>query len=744
MQARNQHDGGPWELYFSCPPQMKELCAVTVCVTQQASVCRQLPQILKCRELIFTEPDILATPALGFMSRVHIIMQKSLYRTGRLQTRFEKMGLEAGQPHHVTPVLYKECLQYTLLAKIAPNWNKVGEWLVQGRDFLQISINMNAVGLEVSVNDNEMYFMIRSTVLRIPPMKLEDLNITQSVLLELVQNPHSRIDEYSLGNQWFYVLPRCNIITLIFNYCQHCLIFSELQSIVFKYNMNFSLVSVAHLMPTFSGTPFQFSMKKGKLVAVTCSLPTDGVFRSYREMKRHWKNMHGYRLPENEEGLFYCQIHFKPIGQTLFTYPSCCLRTHEPAVGSRPGSPQTVHSFLQDLQAKMPRICGQKLQLEKNVWKPVPALVDATQVEPSSKNNANLVHKPPEKITYPYKRNTILAPLPLRQYGGPQAPPSLQLLAALYSSTPQNPIQQLVPQHGSTAETQKVPAKPDQEGATTSSASSFIDGCRLDGKINNGGIQVSASSTMSQPQQSEEGTSASCQTNRVVPKFQSTKKLACRSSSTDIGEVSASASRIVPIFKPKKLKTAGLVGKSKEIASVTKDTTIKIRNSERNGILQSPMSVTSVSGSQPTGTSDLPWTECTKKLSLAKTNSASAQVSRMPRLGTVESGCPEELTTNKPEVTPVSLTQGHASYTTASHPPAKVQRMDDEFEETMKLQSKKPRNKPKVQENVNIEELAYNNQLGKVNTVTIVAWLKERGIPCKTKDKKGDLVDKVF
>ncbi|XP_013401295.1 uncharacterized protein C18orf63 [Lingula anatina] len=128
---------------------------------------------------------------------------------------------------------------------------------------------MNAVGLEVSVNDNEMYFMIRSTVLRIPPMKLEDLNITQSVLLELVQNPHSRIDEYSLGNQWFYVLP---------------------------------------------------SMKKGKLVAVTCSLPTDGVFRSYREMKRHWKNMHGYRLPENEEGLFYCQIHFKPIGQTLFTY----------------------------------------------------------------------------------------------------------------------------------------------------------------------------------------------------------------------------------------------------------------------------------------------------------------------------------------------------------------------------------------------------------------------------------------
>jgi len=35
-------------------------------------------------------------------------------------------------------------------------------------------------------------------------------------------------------------------------------------------------------------------------------------------------------------------------------------------------------------------------------------------------------------------------------------------------------------------------------------------------------------------------------------------------------------------------------------------------------------------------------------------------------------------------------------------------------------------------------------QLTKVNAVTLMAWLKERGVPCKSKDKKVDLVDKVL
>ena len=35
-------------------------------------------------------------------------------------------------------------------------------------------------------------------------------------------------------------------------------------------------------------------------------------------------------------------------------------------------------------------------------------------------------------------------------------------------------------------------------------------------------------------------------------------------------------------------------------------------------------------------------------------------------------------------------------------------------------------------------------QLTKVNAVTLAAWLKQRGVSCKSKDKKTDLVEKVL
>jgi len=35
-------------------------------------------------------------------------------------------------------------------------------------------------------------------------------------------------------------------------------------------------------------------------------------------------------------------------------------------------------------------------------------------------------------------------------------------------------------------------------------------------------------------------------------------------------------------------------------------------------------------------------------------------------------------------------------------------------------------------------------QLTKVNAVTLIAWLKDRGVAVKSKDKKVDLVEKVL
>lgn len=40
---------------------------------------------------------------------------------------------QASTPGSVTPALYQACMTYTLHAKLAPNWNKAGQWLLQGK-----------------------------------------------------------------------------------------------------------------------------------------------------------------------------------------------------------------------------------------------------------------------------------------------------------------------------------------------------------------------------------------------------------------------------------------------------------------------------------------------------------------------------------------------------------------------------------------------------------------------------------
>ncbi|XP_071959372.1 uncharacterized protein [Antedon mediterranea] len=57
---------------------------------------------------------------------------------------------------------------------------------------------------------------------------------------------------------------------------------------------------------------------------------------------------------------------------------------------------------------------------------------------------------------------------------------------------------------------------------------------------------------------------------------------------------------------------------------------------------------------------------------------------------------------------------------------------------------KKPREKPKLQENVDIQKLALENKLSKVNALTLTVWLKQKGVVVKSKDKKVDLITKAI
>ena len=53
--------------------------------------------------------------------------------------------LQFGKPMRVIPAVFQACFTYTLKAKLAPSWNKVGECYIQGRDFITATGLLGAI-----------------------------------------------------------------------------------------------------------------------------------------------------------------------------------------------------------------------------------------------------------------------------------------------------------------------------------------------------------------------------------------------------------------------------------------------------------------------------------------------------------------------------------------------------------------------------------------------------------------------
>ncbi|XP_068621470.1 uncharacterized protein C18orf63-like [Battus philenor] len=86
------------------------------------------------------------------------------------------------------------------------------------------------------------------------------------------------------------------------------------------------------------------------------NLPKSGCFKCYKDLRRHWKNIHGYRLSE-EEPTYYTVRFWR--GEPL-TYPRTCLTTNFPITTPMPKSAQglLIARFLGDVRNKMSHFLG--------------------------------------------------------------------------------------------------------------------------------------------------------------------------------------------------------------------------------------------------------------------------------------------------------------------------------------------------------------------------------------------------
>ncbi|XP_051668671.1 uncharacterized protein C18orf63 homolog isoform X1 [Manacus candei] len=296
-------------LFFVSLPELQKLCAATVTLSSQIPEAEtRSTQIKTCRQLLFLYQEILSAPVIGTLNQISVVMAIPFYNSGICQAYVERQGATLEGPQTVTPAILQTCLSYTLTARLAPNWNKAGHLLVQGKDFLSHSGRQNAVVVDLNVSERQLCISVEACSIRLPPPELGDFDISENTVKQFDSNENAVIHQHSILSNWCYVLP---------------------------------------------------SMKMGQIINISHIIPPESPFRSYKEFQVHWKSLYGYILPEDlEETKIYLSVYFKPIGERFFTYPLSCVRSQPVQYFPRTDAESVVNSFVSDMKSNLSQLCG--------------------------------------------------------------------------------------------------------------------------------------------------------------------------------------------------------------------------------------------------------------------------------------------------------------------------------------------------------------------------------------------------
>ncbi|XP_066539722.1 uncharacterized protein C18orf63-like isoform X2 [Hoplias malabaricus] len=286
-------------LFFLSLPNLRELCRVFLSFPNCSDEGElRNKQLYTCREILHLHPDVIASPVLGSYGGINVIMAITFLKRGFIQVYAQKHGLQLGAPQRVLPDHLQTSVSYSITARLAPNWNRVGQYLI-------------AV-MELNANETELCVSVEVNTVRLPPATLEDFNVPSRVMKTFLNNREAVIDTL-MPNNWCYILP---------------------------------------------------SMKKGQVISISRKIPKECPFRSYSELRNHWKSMYGYYLPPlNEDEVVYCSMYFKLVGEKLFTYPLSCIRIQPVQLFPRVDLQGALGAFMSDLRILLENICGFSVQV---------------------------------------------------------------------------------------------------------------------------------------------------------------------------------------------------------------------------------------------------------------------------------------------------------------------------------------------------------------------------------------------
>ncbi|XP_066288813.1 uncharacterized protein [Branchiostoma lanceolatum] len=395
----------------------------------------------------------------------------------------------------------------------------------------------------------------------------------------------------------------------------------------------------------------------------------------------------------------------------------------------RTDSAAVAAAFLADLHARLPAMCGHVLRFTKKPLYATARMREAstqgsslfrgslTAAAPLSRGSYRPVAKP---SSYPLSQPVQLATHSTIQVKTP-CPAAQPIDNNRDDSSPKMLSQQVIP--------------PSQNAPARAPGSSALNGA-LDRSISSAAARIYGHAALNHK-------SSSSVIGRWVAGLATSNH--GQQSSMDGKPIPAGA-KIVPIFKPKKLqKQQDNPGKE---STTSKKNPPHVPSFKPVGARSVPMFKRKTTAPNPNG--DHQHTTTAKK-NASISGKIPASIPDIPRSTSWAQDSIRESLSNDLQRTPqagLMATKGR-QLNFGRSPVQPYQGMSTGNkrkveEEAGCVNPKKPRPKPKVQENVDILALAHANQLEKLNTATLMAWLREKGVMCKSKDKKGDLVQRVM
>ncbi|XP_071646368.1 uncharacterized protein C18orf63-like [Temnothorax longispinosus] len=258
---------------------------------------------LKCRQFLRETPQAMAAPItnrklLGAGGSLYIIVTKDLFESCTFRDHCDAHDIQVMDLLDPVPTyVYKACLLHTVEYNLAPQWNKVGLYLVEGQDFLSSTGSVKAITLNIKdIRDNSAQFHVEAVNLKIPFLRLNTMRPLQHDLQPPVR-----------------VLP---------------------------------------------------SLKMANVLSISREIKKKYLFKDYEDLRAYWKNMHGYILPDYEEGLLFYDLEFFYFKSSVFVYPETCLTSGPLQILPLTMDPVSrIYKFAGDLRGRVTKLCGQQLDV---------------------------------------------------------------------------------------------------------------------------------------------------------------------------------------------------------------------------------------------------------------------------------------------------------------------------------------------------------------------------------------------